>query len=143
MQLTDAYDPQNIFARILRDEMPSIRVSEDEMTLAFMDIMPQTPGHVLVIPRAASTNFLTISPEDAAAVMSTAHKLAPAVQHAMQAPGFMVAQLNGSAAGQTVPHYHMHIIPRYEGLEMVGHGTQMADMDELAEIARRIRAALT
>ena len=141
MQLTDAYDPQNIFAKILRDEMPSIRVFEDELTVAFMDIMPQAPGHVLVIPRAGATNVLTLSTDDACAVMTTTHLLAPAVQKAMEAPGLMLAQLNGSAAGQTVPHFHMHIIPRHKGLEMLGHGTQMADMDELADIATRIRAA--
>jgi histidine triad (HIT) family protein len=142
MQLTDAYDPQNIFAKILRDEMPSIRVFEDEMTVAFMDIMPQAPGHVLIISRAAATNVLTLQADDARAVMTTTHLLAPAVQKAMDAPGLMLAQLNGSAAGQTVPHFHMHIIPRREGLEMLGHGTKMADMDELAEIATRIRAAI-
>lgn len=142
MQLTDAYDPQNIFAKILRDEMPSIRVFEDETTVAFMDIMPQSPGHVLVIPRVAATNVLTLSADDARAVMTTTHLLAPAVQKAMEAPGLMLAQLNGSAAGQTVPHFHMHIIPRHKGLEMLGHGTEMADMGELADIATRIRAAI-
>lgn len=142
MQLTDAYDPQNIFAKILRDEMPSIRVFEDETTVAFMDIMPQTPGHVLVIPRVAATNVLTLSADDARAVMTTTHLLAPAVQKAMEAPGLMLAQLNGTAAGQTVPHFHMHIIPRHKGLEMLGHGTEMADMDELADIATRIRSAI-
>ena len=142
MQLTDAYDPQNIFAKILRDEMPSIRVFEDETTVAFMDIMPQSPGHVLVIPRVAATNVLTLLADDARAVMTTTHLLAPAVQKAMEAPGLMLAQLNGSAAGQTVPHFHMHIIPRHKGLEMLGHGTEIADMDELADIATRIRAAI-
>lgn len=142
MQLTDAYDPQNIFAKILRDEMPSTRVFEDETTVAFMDIMPQTPGHVLVIPRVAATNVLTLSADDARAVMTTTHLLAPAVQKAMEAPGLMLAQLNGTAAGQTVPHFHMHIIPRHKGLEMLGHGTEMADMDELADIATRIRSAI-
>ena len=142
MQLTDAYDPQNIFAKILRDEMPSLRIFEDEMTVAFMDIMPQAPGHVLVIPRAAATNVLTLSPDGARAVMTTTHLLAPAVQKALDAPGLMLAQLNGSAAGQSVPHFHMHIIPRHNGLEMLGHGTQMADIGELAEIATRIRAAI-
>ena len=142
MQLTDAYDPQNIFAKILRDEMPSIRVFEDETTVAFMDIMPQSPGHVLVIPRVAATNVLTLSADDARAVMTTTHLLAPAVQKAIEAPGLMLAQLNGSAAGQTVPHFHMHIIPRHKGLEMLGHGTEMADIGELADIATRIRAAI-
>ena len=137
-----AYDDGNIFAKILRDEMPSIRVFEDKKTLAFMDIMPQAPGHVLVIPRVAATNILTISADDARAVMTTTHLLVPAVQKAMEAPGLMLAQLNGSAAGQTVPHFHMHIIPRHKGLEMQGHGTEMADMDELADIATRIRAAI-
>ncbi|MEC8578881.1 MAG: HIT family protein, partial [Pseudomonadota bacterium] len=98
--------------------------------------------HVLVIPRVAATNVLTLSADDARAVMTTTHLLAPAVQKAMEAPGLMLAQLNGSAAGQTVPHFHMHIIPRHKGLEMLGHGTEMADMDELADIATRIRAAI-
>ncbi len=142
MQLTDAYDPENIFAKILRDEIPSIRVFEDETTVAFMDIMPQAPGHVLVIPHVAATNILTLSADDARAVMTTTHLLAPAVQKAMEAPGLMLAQLNGSAAGQTVPHFHMHIIPRHKGLQMLGHSTEMADMDELADIATRIRAAI-
>ena len=142
MQLTDAYDPQNIFAKILRDEMPSIRVFEDETTVAFMDIMPQAPGHVLVIPRVAATNVLTLPAEDARAVMTTTHLLAPAVQKAMEAPGLMLAQLNGSAAGQTVPHYHMHILPRHDGLELEFHARAPEDMAVLNETAEKIRAQL-
>ena len=142
MQLDDAYDDNNIFAKILRGDMPCIKVYEDDATLAFMDIMPQAPGHVPVIPKEAATNFLTLSPAAAQATISTAHRLAPAVQRAVNAPGFMLAQLNGSAAGQTVPHYHLHIIPRQNGLEMALHAREMADMDALSELAEKIRAEL-
>ena len=142
MQLTDPYDDDNVFAKILRGEMPAIKVFEDGKTLAFMDVMPQAAGHVLVIPKAPATNLLTTSEADALAVMATTHKLAPAVQRAMEAPGVMLAQLNGAAAGQTVFHLHMHIIPRFDGLEMKLHAREMADMGELEANAEKIRAAL-
>ena len=142
IKLDDAYDENNIFAKILRGEIPNITLYEDDKTLAFMDIMPQATGHCLVIPKEPAVTFLDLSEDSAAAVMATAKKVAAAVVKAMEAPGFMMAQLNSSAAGQTVPHFHMHIIPRHKGLEMLGHGTEMADMDELADIATRIRAAI-
>ncbi len=142
MQLTDPYDNDNVFAKILRDEMPSIKLYEDDMTLAFMDVMPQVPGHVLVIPKSPATNLLTLAPEYAQAMMLTTQKVGRAVQEAMQAPGFMIAQLNGTAAGQTVFHIHMHIMPRHDGLEFKMHARDMADMAELEEIATKIRTKL-
>ncbi len=142
MNLHDEYDPNNVFAKILRDEMPSIRVYEDDMTLAFMDVMPQVEGHVLVIPKSPATNLLHLDPEYADAMIRTTQKVGEAVQKAMDAPGFMLAQLNGAAAGQTVFHIHMHIIPRQQGIDLAIHARDMADMAELEAIAVKIRACL-
>lgn len=136
------YDSNNIFAKILRGEMPSIKLIEDEHTLAFMDIMPQADGHALVIPKEPAVTFLDLSDAGAAAVMATARKLAPAIIKAVDAPGFMMAQLNSSYAGQTVPHYHMHILPRHDGLELKFHARDPEDMDVLAALAEKIRANL-
>ena len=138
MKLDEAYDDENIFAKILRGDLPSFRVYEDTDTIAFMDIMPQSPGHVLVIPRNPSTNLLSISSADAQAVMRTTHKIAPSIRTAMQAEGFMIVQLNGSEAGQTVPHFHMHIVPRHGGIDIGFHARDVADMDELAKIGEKI-----
>ena len=143
MQLDEAYDDQNIFAKILRGDLPCFKVYEDDETLAFMDIMPQSPGHVLVIPKTAATNLLSLSEQAALAVMATTHKIAPSIQKAMQAPGFMLAQLNGSEAGQTVPHFHMHIVPREGGIDIGFHARDVANMDELAEIAEKIAAQIS
>lgn len=142
MKLNDPYDTNNIFAKILRDEMPSVKVFEDDKTLAFMDVMPQAPGHVLVIPKSPATNILTLDPEYAAAMMLSAQKIGKAVQQATAAEGFMLAQLNGAAAGQTVFHIHMHIIPRSGGVDMKLHARDMADMAELEAMAVKIRACL-
>ena len=142
MKLTDAYDDNNIFAKILRGEIPSITLYEDDATLAFMDIMPQAEGHCLVIPKTACTNFLTITPQAAAQCIATAHKIAPAVQRAVAATGFMVLQLNGADAGQTVPHYHIHIVPRHAGLEIKFHAREPENMDVLNATADKIRAEL-
>ncbi len=142
MHFTEPYDENNIFAKILRHEAPAIRVYEDDMTLAFMDIMPQLPGHVLVIPKSPAANLLSLDPEYARAMMLTTQKVATAVQLALDAPGFMIAQLNGVAAGQTVFHIHMHILPRRDGLEFKLHARDLADRDELEATACKIRAAL-
>ena len=142
MNLFDEYDNNNIFAKILRDEMPSIRVFEDDMTLAFMDVMPQVEGHVLVIPKSPATNLLSLDPEYAAAMIRTTQFVGRAVQKATDAPGFMIAQLNGSAAGQTVPHIHMHINPRTGGIEFKIPAQEMADMAVLEAMAVKIRACL-
>ena len=139
INLTDAYDEGNIFAKILRGEIPSLKLYEDNHTLSFMDIMPQADGHCLVIPKEPAVTFLDLSAESAAAVMATAKRVAPAVIKAVNAPGFMMVQLNSSHAGQTVPHYHMHILPRHEGLELKFHARDPEDMDKLSALAEKIR----
>ncbi len=142
IKLDDAYDEQNIFAKILRGDIPNITLYEDDKTLAFMDIMPQAVGHCLVIPKEPAVTFLDLSEDSAAAIMATAKKVAAAVVKAVGAPGFMLAQLNSSAAGQTVPHYHMHILPRHDGLNLEFHARKPEDMAVLNETADKIRAYL-
>ena len=137
-----AYDPNNIFARILRGELPKFAIFEDDLTLAFLDIMPATEGHTLVIPKEAAETIFDVSPEGAAATIRTTQKVAAAVKKAFAAPGIMLVQLNGAAAGQSVPHLHFHILPRADGLDMKLHGRAMVDAKTLAPIAERIRAAL-
>ena len=136
------YDPDNPFARILRGELPCVKVYEDEATLAIMDIMPQAPGHVLVLPKEPAVELFGLSDDAAAACIRTTRKLAAAVKSAMGAPGIMIAQFNGSAAGQTVPHVHFHIVPREQGAALKPHAAQAADPAQLREIAARIVAAL-
>jgi histidine triad (HIT) family protein len=138
-----AYDQSNIFAKILRGEIPCHKVYEDAATLAFMDVMPQAKGHTLVIPKKPSRNLLDVAPTDLTAVMVTVQKLAPAVKKAFDAGGVLIMQFNESPAGQTVFHFHVHIIPRHEGVPLKQHGRQMADPAELAEHAKMIRAALS
>jgi len=137
-----AYDPNNIFARILRGELPKVAVYEDAKTLAFMDIMPSVEGHTLVVPKEPAETILDLSPEGAAAVMATAQKVARAVKKALDAPGIMLVQLNGTAAGQSVPHIHFHVLPRQQGLDLKLHGRAMVDPKTLEPIAAKIRAAL-
>lgn len=137
-----AYDQNNVFARILRDELPAHRVYEDAHTLAFMDVMPQVDGHTLVIPKAEAECIFDVPAESLAALALTTQRVARAVQQAFAAPGILVAQLNGRAAGQTVFHLHFHIIPRHRGIELGFHARDMADSKLLAGHAARIRAAL-
>jgi histidine triad (HIT) family protein len=137
-----AYDPSNVFAKILRGEIPSVKVYEDERTLAFMDVMPQAEGHTLVIPREAAENIFDLSPEGAAAMMATTRKVAGAVKKGLGAPGIMLAQLNGAAAGQSVFHVHFHIIPRSAGVDLGMHARGMVDTKSLEPIAAKIRSAL-
>ena len=137
-----AYDPNNIFARIVRGEIPCHKVYEDADTLAFMDIMPQAEGHTLVVPKAAGADVFTTPPEAVAAAIRTAQKVAQAVNKVFAPPGIMIAQLNGPAAGQSVFHLHFHIIPRYAGKDLGIHAANQADPAVLAEHAARIRAAL-
>ena len=137
-----AYDESNIFARILRGEIPCHKVHEDETTLAFMDVMPQATGHTLVIPKRPSRNLLDVAPEDLFAVMKTTKRIARAVKKAFDASGVLIMQFNEEAAGQTVFHFHVHVIPRNQNEPLKQHGRQMADPAELADAARRIRAAL-
>ena len=135
------YDPDNIFAKILRGEIPSTRVYEDDETLAFMDIMPRSDGHLLVIPKTPCRNLLDASHAQLAAVMSTTQKLAKAVVKAFNADGVTVQQFNEAAGGQEVFHLHFHILPRHEGVSMRPPGN-MGDFDLIAEHAEKIKAAL-
>ena len=137
-----AYDRNNVFARILRGEIPAHTVWDDANTLAFMDVMPQADGHALVIPRVEATNIFELPPEALAATILTTQRVARAVQKAFDAPGVMIAQLNGPAAGQSVFHVHFHVLPRHAGLELRFHARGMADPALLAEHAKRVRAAL-
>jgi len=137
-----AYDRNNVFAKILRGEIPSHKVYEDAQTLAFMDVMPQADGHTLVIPKVEAESLFDVPPEALAATIVTTQRVAKAVKAAFAAPGVLVAQLNGSAAGQSVFHIHFHIVPRRAGLDLKLHAREMADPAVLAAHAERIRAAL-
>lgn len=136
------YEKDNIFAKILRGEIPSVRVYEDDEVVAIMDVMPQAPGHVLIIPRAPSRNLLDADPEVLAKTMPVVQKLAKAVKRAFEADGVFIAQFNEPAAGQTVFHLHFHIIPRMDGADLKRHSDSMEDAEILQAHADRIKAAL-
>ena len=136
------YDPTNIFAKILRGELPCHKVYEDDKALVMMDIFPQSKGHTLVIPKAASRNLLDADPAALSAVMPLVQRVARAVQAVTRADGLRLAQFNEAPAGQTVFHLHFHIIPAYEGVPLGAHATGRADDAELAQLARDIAAAL-
>ena len=137
-----AYDPSNIFAKILRGELPAHKLYEDEATFAFMDIMPRGTGHCLVIPKAPSRNILDVDAAALAAVTATVRKLAIAVTKAFSADGVSVHQFNESAGGQVVFHLHFHDIPRFEGVELKPHPSKLEKQDVLAANAEKIRAAI-
>lgn len=137
-----AYDTDNIFAKILRGEIPSHRVYEDEHAVAFMDVMPQANGHTLVIPKAPSRNLLDADPDTLARIMPAVQKVAVAVKAAFEADGVTVVQFNEPAAGQTVYHLHFHVIPRKEGVPLRPHSGTMEDQDILAANAQKLRDAL-
>ena len=123
MSLEGEYDLNNVFARILRAELPAAKVYEDDHVLAFMDVFPQSRGHLLVIAKGSrARNLLDVEPEDLDRLMRTAQRLARAVNAALKPDGIVVTQFNGSAAGQTVFHLHVHVIPRYEGIPLGRHG---------------------
>ena len=137
-----AYDPDNIFAKILRGEANAHVVLDEEHCLAFMDVMPQSSGHTLIIPREPAENIFDLSTEGLAHLSATTQRVAKAVETAFKPAGLMIAQLNGADAGQTVFHIHFHVIPRYAGEGLTFHARSMADTDELAANAAKIRAAL-
>lgn len=137
-----AYDHNNVFAKILRGELPCFKVFEDEYTLSFLDIMPATQGHTLVIPKELAETIFELSPEAIAATMKTTQLVSTAVKAAFDAPGIMLVQLNGKASGQSFPHLHFHILPRFHGLDMNFHGRKMADTSNLGPIAEKIKAEL-
>ena len=137
-----AYDPNNIFAKILRGEVTCEKVYEDEATLAFMDVMPQAEGHVLVIPKTPARNLLDAAPSDLAGTMVAVQTVARAVKSAMKADGLTIQQFNEPAGGQSVFHLHFHILPRWAGVPLRPHTGEMAPKDALARHAEQIRAAL-
>lgn len=136
------YDDSNIFAKLLRGEIPSIRVYEDDDVVAFMDVMPQGVGHTLVIPRKGSRNLLDADPKELEKLIKSVQKIAKAVKTAFAADGVTVMQFNEAASGQTVYHLHFHIIPRFEGIPLKPHTGEMADAADLEKAAAKIRAAL-
>lgn len=137
-----AYDPQNIFAKIIRGEAPCFKVYEDASNVAFMDIMPQAEGHTLVIPKEHAENIFDLSPGGAASLLQATRKVATAVKHVTAAPGILLAQLNGASAGQTVFHVHFHIIPRSGGIDLSLHARDKADFAKLKSLAEKIAAAV-
>ena len=140
--MTEAYDPENIFVKIIKGEIPSHKVYEDENTYAFMDIMPRADGHTLVIPKNGSRNILDVQPQDLAAVMETVRKISLGVVKAYGAEGVLIQQFNEPAAGQIVYHLHFHVIPRWSDVKLRPHSGDMAENDVLAADAEKLRAAL-
>ncbi len=140
--MSESYDTDNIFAKILRGELPAHKVYEDDSTLAFMDILPLAEGHTLVIPKAPSRNLLDIAEDDLCALARTVQRVARAVKTAMNARGVRIMQFNEAAAGQEVFHTHFHVIPVRADGKVGPRPTEMAPPEKLAAAAERIRAAL-
>ena len=137
-----AYDPNNIFAKILRGEFPCFKVYEDDHVLAFLDIMPRAPGHTLVIPKTPARNILDIAPDDYAHVARGAHKIAAAAMKAFKADGITVQQFNEAAGGQVVFHLHMHVMPRHNGIALLPPASRKEDAKVLEDNAAKLMAAL-
>lgn len=136
------YDPNNIFAKIIRGELPCYKIYEDDRALVFLDIMPRAPGHTLIIPKAPARNLLDIAPDDLAYVMRVAQKIAKAAMRAFSADGITLVQFSEPAGGQEVYHLHVHIIPRKEGVAMLPPASRKEDNAVLAEQAKALSAAL-
>lgn len=136
------YDDNNIFAKILRGELPCHEVYQDDATLAFMDIMPRANGHVLVIPKAKSRNILDATPEALARCLATVQRIARAQMAAFEAQGITIQQFNETAGGQVVFHLHFHVIPRHTDISLRPHTGAMEKPDVLAQNAARIKAAM-
>jgi len=137
------YDPTNIFAKILRGEIPAHKIHEDAATIAILDVMPQSDGHALVIPKAPAENLFDLETAMAEAAIRVGQRVARAALQAFQPAGIILMQFNGAEAGQTVFHFHLHVIPRYAGQALRSHGRGMADPALLAEHAARLKAALS
>ena len=135
------YDDQNIFARIIRGELPAIKVYEDDRVLAFMDIMPQAEGHTLVIPKSPAVTLLDLDPVEAAYTIQIVQNVAKAMEKALDVKGIVLMQLSGASAGQTVPHVHFHLIPSSVH-ELGKHAMQMGDQDKIKALAEKIKSAL-
>ncbi|UOO91696.1 HIT family protein [Vitreoscilla stercoraria] len=132
-----AYDNNNVFAKILRGEMPAFKVHEDEHVLAFMDIMPQADGHVLVIPKVPAVTLFELPADAAAQTIQAVQKIARGVNAAMDAGGVVLVQSNGEAVGQVIPHVHFHVIPSHIR-DLGRHAAQMGDMDKIKALSERI-----
>ena len=137
-----SYDSNNVFAKILRGEFPAYKVYEDDKVLAFLDIMPQAPGHTLVVPKSAARNILDIAPDDLADLIKVTQKIARTAIKVFAADGLNVFQFNEPAAGQTVFHLHFHVIPRKEGVPLKPPASVKEDPAVLSEQATRLAAAL-
>lgn len=136
-----AYNDQNIFAKILRGELPAIKVYEDDQVLAFMDIMPQADGHTLVIPKQPAETLLDLDAAAAAYTIQVVQKVAKAIEKGLNAEGIVLMQLSGASAGQTVPHVHFHLIP--SSVHALGkHALEMGDQEKIKQLADKIKAAL-
>jgi len=143
MSLNVEYDPNNIFARILRGEIPCAKVYEDDKVLSFMDAFPQSPGHTLVVPKVDACNLFDIAPDDLKTLIAETQVIARAVRAALTPDGVEIRQFNGEAGGQSVYHIHFHIIPRWHDMTLKAHaGGAMADMARLNETAALIKAKL-
>ena len=144
MPLNAPYDPDNIFAKILRGEIPSVKVWEDDEVLAFMDVFPQSEGHVLVVSKTSKARtLLDVQPETLGRLAAAVQRTARAVDRALRPDGFRIMQFNGTAGGQTVFHLHFHIIPQWSGRPLKGHSqAPMADTETLKALAARIASAL-
>ena len=144
MSLHGTYDDANLFAKILRGEIPAVKVTEDEHTLAFMDLFPQSRGHTLIVPKnVRARNFLELDADKVAPLMASVQRVTRAVDKALKPDGIVVTQFNGAPAGQTIFHLHFHIIPRYEGVALAGHSHgKRSEIAELEEIAKLIAANL-
>jgi len=137
-----AYDPNNIFAKILRGEFPCYKVYEDDHVIAFLDIMPRTPGHTLVIPKAPARNIFDITPDDYAHVARAAHRIAAAAKQAFGADGMTIGQYSEAAGGQVVFHLHMHVMPRHDNIGLLPPATRKEDPKVLEDNATKLIAAL-
>ena len=143
MSLEGAYDPGNIFAKIIRGEAPAVKVYEDDHALSFMDVFPQSRGHTLVIAKQSrARNLLEVEPQILTDLIATVQRITRAVNVALKPDGIMVSQFNGAPAGQTVFHLHFHIIPRWDGVPLGRHGGGMADPEELKGLAHQIAEAI-
>jgi len=136
------YDANNVFAQILEGKMPAHKVFENDHTLAFLDIMPVSVGHTLIVPKAAAQNIFELEHVPGAEVFKTTKKVAHGIQASLNPTGLIITQLNGTDAGQTVFHYHMHIIPVYKKMPLKMHGKEIEDSEALAKTAKIIRQAV-
>ncbi len=137
-----SYDPTNIFAKILRGEIPCVKVYEDSKTLAFMDVMPESDGHVLVVPKEPAQDIFDLSADGLTAMILTTQKVAKAVDNALQPDGIQLKQYNRTPAGQSIFHVHFHIVPRWEDAGLAPHGKVMVEAANLEPIAAKIRSEL-